>query len=294
MRLVSYTYGGRPSWGAVRDDVVRDMPSSGHPATLLEFIQAGPGAWAEARAHVDGGGGDLLELSRVELAAPIPRPAKNVFCLGANYPAHAAEAGHPPPEAPIYFTKPPTAVTGHGASIPSDADLTRQLDYEGELGVVIGVGGRNIPASEALSHVFGYTIINDVSAREVQHGRPERQWFLGKSFDGFCPMGPALVTADDLPDPQSLDLEVRVNGEVRQSASTSTMTFSVARIIEDLSRYLTLEPGDIISTGTPSGVGAAMSPPRFLSPGDVVEVEVSGIGTLRNVVVDDGRAGGAS
>ncbi|MEK7697802.1 MAG: fumarylacetoacetate hydrolase family protein, partial [Pseudomonadota bacterium] len=184
------------------------------------------------------------------------------------------------PEYPVVFTKSPTSVTGPGSVVPAHVSVTHELDWEVELGVVISAGGRAIPRAQALSHVFGYTVINDLSARDLQFRH--KQWFLGKSLDGFCPMGPAIVTADEIPDPQRLKLFCRVNGVAKQDSSTAQMIFDVATIIETLSRAMTLEPGDVIATGTPAGVGFARQPPEFLKAGDTVECEIENIGVLRN------------
>ena len=216
----------------------------------------------------------------MRLLAPIPSPARNVFCLGRNYADHAAERGAAAPDHPVYFTKPGTAVVGPGDDVVHHA-ITKELDYEVELAVVIGTGGRDIPRAEALRHVFGYTIINDVTARDLQ--KRHNQWFKGKSLDTFCPMGPMLVTADEIPDPQALAVSLRVNGQTRQSSHTAKMIFPVAQCIEVLSQGMTLLPGDIIATGTPEGVGAATG--TFLRAGDRIEAEVEGIGILASKVV---------
>jgi 2-keto-4-pentenoate hydratase/2-oxohepta-3-ene-1,7-dioic acid hydratase in catechol pathway len=260
------------------------------------LLDAGPPAWrhaadlcrrfsAELESHdlaQDAEAGLAYRSDRIQWHAPIPRPRKDVFCLGQNYAAHAAESGNPPPSAPIYFTKPPTTVIGPGEAIPYPVGITTRLDWEVELGVVIGVGGRDIPEARALDYVFGYTVFNDVSARDLQYRTS--QWFKGKALDGTCPMGPVIVTADGIPDPQRLRLQLRVNGDTKQDSNTSDMIFSVARIIEDLSAGMTLEPGDCISTGTPQGVGDGRKPPEYLKPGDMVEAEVERIGVLRNPV----------
>ncbi|HEX9068810.1 MAG TPA: fumarylacetoacetate hydrolase family protein, partial [Ktedonobacterales bacterium] len=253
---------------------------------MLDILAEGPSALPMIRAAMESADeAAWTPLAEVTLLAPIPRPAKNIFCIGRNYAEHAAESlraiGQEVklPPAPNVFTKAPTSVIGPEAAIPFDPELSAQMDWEAELGVVIGVAGRHIPEADALAHVFGYTIINDVSARDVQH-RPGMQWFLGKSFDGSCPMGPAIVTADEISDPQRLAISLTVNGITKQQDTTASMLFSVAAIIADLSRYLTLEPGDIIATGTPAGVGFGRTPPEFLVPGDVVEASIEGIGTL--------------
>jgi 2-keto-4-pentenoate hydratase/2-oxohepta-3-ene-1,7-dioic acid hydratase in catechol pathway len=224
----------------------------------------------------------------VTLLAPIPRPRKNVMCLGLNYLEHAEETANQigrtgkAPQYPIVFTKCPTSVIGHEATIPFDADTCSQLDWEAELGVVLGKGGKKISRETALAHVFGYTVINDVSARDIQLNH--KQYFLGKSLDGGCPMGPWIVTADEIADPQALSIACRVNGVTKQASSTRNMIFDVATIIAWLSRGMTLEAGDVIATGTPSGVGFVREPPEYLLPGDVVECEVAGVGVLRNVI----------
>jgi 2-keto-4-pentenoate hydratase/2-oxohepta-3-ene-1,7-dioic acid hydratase in catechol pathway len=221
--------------------------------------------------------------------APIPRPRKNVFCVGWNYLEHFEEGeavrqtGNHLPEHPVFFSKAVTAVIGPFDSIPFDARVTTKLDWEVELGVVIGRAGKNISEANALQHVFGYTAINDVSARDLQrqHGG---QWLKGKSLDGTCPMGPCIVTRDAL-DGADLRVTTRVNGVTKQDSRTRHMYFSLPRLIAELSLGMTLEPGDVLSTGTPQGVGFARSPPQFLAPGDVLETEVEGIGVLRNPVV---------
>jgi 2-keto-4-pentenoate hydratase/2-oxohepta-3-ene-1,7-dioic acid hydratase in catechol pathway len=219
-------------------------------------------------------------LKRVRLLAPIPSPSRNIFCLGRNYADHAAERGAAAPEHPVFFTKPATSVVGPGDDVVHHA-ITKELDYEVELTVVIGTGGRDIPRADALKHVFGYTIVNDVTARDLQ--KKHQQWFKGKSLDTFCPMGPVLVTADEVPDPQALAISLRVNGQLRQSSHTSKMIFPVAQCIEVLSQGMTLLPGDIIATGTPEGVGAASG--NFLKAGDRIEAEVESIGILPSKIV---------
>ena len=215
---------------------------------------------------------------------PIRYPPKNIMCVGRNYGAHVKEIGtafgevRELPALPLIFTKPHTALTGHRSTVTVDPAWSTSIDYEGELAVVIGRTCRDVPASNALDCVFGYSILNDMSARDRQ--RMHGQFFLGKSYDGFAPMGPFIVTADEIPDPQQLRVQTRVNGELRQDASTSDMIFPVATIIETLSQVMTLEPGDIIATGTPSGVGQGFDPPRFLKRGDVVEISIEGIGRL--------------
>ncbi len=274
--------------------LVADHWRESFPATMQEFIEAGPAAWRRMEQLVEQYAKNLPPeaLTRPELVrlhAPLPRPRKNVVCLGLNYAAHMEESAKARgrqvkiPEVPVFFTKAPTAVAGPNDPILCDQTVTAEVDFEAELGVIIGVGGKNISRSEALEHVFGYTVINDFSARDLQ--LRHYQWFKGKSLDGFCPMGPHVVTADEFGDPQAKKICLRVNGETKQSASTSQMIFSVAVIIEFLSRGMTLEPGDVISTGTPEGVGLGRTPPEYLKDGDLVETEVEGIGVLRNRMV---------
>jgi 2-keto-4-pentenoate hydratase/2-oxohepta-3-ene-1,7-dioic acid hydratase in catechol pathway len=289
----------RPRLGAVHADRIIDVqqllvnwPSEPTPRTLLELIQAGPGAWQRIAEHVR----EQLSLTPSPLThgptdvrwhAPIPRPLKNVVCLGLNYASHVRETTKLDkplniPDLPVFFTKAPTTVSGPYDPIPWDRTATHQVDYEAELGVIVGVAGRNIKRAQALEHVFGYTVVNDVSARDVQFGH--KQWFKGKSLDGFCPMGPVVVTADEFGDPQDKRITLRVNGETRQDATTGDMIFPVDVILEFLSRGLTIEPGDIVATGTPAGVGLGRTPPEYLNDGDEVETEVEGIGVMRNCV----------
>ena len=225
------------------------------------------------------------------LLAPIPRPAKNIFCVGKNYHEHAKEfassgfdatAKEVVPEAPVVFSKPPTCVIGPNEPIPSFLDTSNSTDYEGEIAVVIGRAGRGISEADAYAHVFGYTIVNDVTARTLQH--KHRQWILGKGIDGYAPMGPAIVTADAAGVPPKLAISTWVNGELRQRAPIEDLIFGIPTLIATISAAITLEPGDIIATGTPAGVGIGFTPPKFLKPGDRVKIEVPGIGVLENPV----------
>lgn len=236
--------------------------------------------------------GPARPLTEVRLLAPILTPLHNILCVGKNYHAHAKEfsrsgydagssAKDAIPEKPIVFTKPATCIAGPDDDIPLWPGIDASVDYEVELAVVIGKRGRFIRKEDALQHVFGYTIINDVTARDLQ--REHKQWFLGKAVDGFAPMGPWIVTADEV-DVRDLQIVCQVNGEVRQSANTADLIFDVPTLIETISKSLTLEPGDIIATGTPEGVGIGFDPPRFLRDGDVVQLGISGIGQLRNTV----------
>ena len=229
-----------------------------------------------------------LPLGGLRLLAPIHRPRKNVFCVGWNYLEHFEEGEKfrqtktDLPDHPVFFSKATNAVNGPFDPIPYDARVTQKLDWEAELAVVIGRRGKNISEADAMRHVFGYTIVNDVSARDLQRGHGG-QWLKGKSLDGACPMGPFLVTADEV-DPGDLRVMSRVNGAVKQDSSTRHLYFKIPRLIAELSLGLTLEPGDVLSTGTPPGVGFARTPPEYLKPGDVVETEIVGLGLMRNVV----------
>jgi 2-keto-4-pentenoate hydratase/2-oxohepta-3-ene-1,7-dioic acid hydratase in catechol pathway len=235
--------------------------------------------------------GKDIPISSVHVLAPIPRPRKNVFCVGWNYVEHFEEGAKARPNVvelpshPTFFTKVPTTVNGPYDRIPLHAGVTEKVDWEVELGVIIGKGGINIKEADAMKHVFGYTVINDVSAREIQR-RHGQQWFKGKSLDGHCPMGPWIITADKVKSWWDLRVVTRVNGVVKQDSNTRHMYFKVPRIIAELSAGLTLEPGDIISTGTPAGVGHGFKPPRYLQPGDVVELGITGLGTQHHRIVE--------
>lgn len=235
--------------------------------------------------------GVLLPLDKATLLAPIPHPPSNVMCLGRNYADHAVESARARgeqahadrPDYPNIFTKSTASINGPYSPILYDRLISTQIDWEGELAVIIGKKGKNITVDEAMGHVFGYTILNDITARDIQK-RHGGQFFKGKSLDGSCPMGPWIVTVDEFPDPHNLQLTTRVNDVVKQHANTSSMLFNIPEIIEHLSLGMTLWPGDIIATGTPSGVGFARNPPEFLKPGDVVECSITGIGTIRNAI----------
>jgi 2-keto-4-pentenoate hydratase/2-oxohepta-3-ene-1,7-dioic acid hydratase in catechol pathway len=228
----------------------------------------------------------LRPLDRARLLSPIPRPTRNVFCVGRNYVEHAKERGAEVPTVPVFFTKPPTAIVGPEAGVVH-WPVTQNLDYEVELAVVIGRRGRDIPRAKAYDHVFGYTVLNDITARDLQ--RKHAQWFKGKSLDTFAPLGPWIVHKSALADPHALRITLRVNGEIRQEATTGDMVFRIEELIEVLSAGMMLEPGDILATGTPSGVGAGFVPPQWLKVGDVLEAEVEGIGVLRNRIVALGK-----
>lgn len=310
MRLVSFAIEDLPipHLGIVRDDEVVDVDLAGRalqlsvPDQMLDLIdnyerylpalqaimqKAGQRRFTQVRTFSEIGAAHRL--SDVTLAAPIPRPRKNIFCLATNYKEHLQETANLRDHSgvmlkyPVFFTKAPTTVNSPYGTVVIDPAVSTEIDWEAELAVIIGKAGKNIREEEALSYVFGYTALNDLSARDLQIRH--RQFFKGKSLDGSCPMGPCIVTADELPNPQNLGLRLRVNGVTKQASHTSLMIFSINTIIAELSMGMTLEPGDIIATGTPGGVGFSRIPPQFLVPGDVVECEVDGIGMLRNPVV---------
>ena len=295
MRLVSYISGNDTELGV--------LDSSGQyivklkqflvncPDNMLELIR-GEREMVEKIASIDVEQAEKLPLNETRLQAPIPRPLKNILCVGKNYPDHvseiksvvasAADTQGDVPEHPIIFTKSPTSVIGNETPIPGNLDYTNSVDYEGELAVIIGEGGRHISRQDAMAHVFGYSIINDVTSRRLQ--RMHQQWFLGKSLDGFCPMGPCIVHRDAIDDVTKLRIQTRVNGELRQDGLVSEMIFDIPCLIETLSRVMTLESGDIIATGTPAGVGMGFKPPKFLKKGDMVSISIDSIGTLQNTV----------
>lgn len=297
MRYATFSRPSDPTLrlGIVRDDRIIDTSAFSAtwkgplPSSLLELVQQGPAAWQQMRALAETGAAPSHALTEIRWHAPLPRVPKNIFCLGLNYLAHARESARARgreltlPTVPVIFTKAPTTVTGPFDDVRIDPAVTQQVDWEVELGVVLGRTGKNVPRATALDHVFGYTVINDLSARDLQ--QQHMQWFKGKSLDGFCPMGPVVVTADEFGDPQAKRLQLRVNGATKQDSNTGDMIFPVDAIIEWLSKGLTLEAGDVIATGTPEGIGLARTPPEFLTDGDVVETEVEGIGTIRNRIV---------
>ncbi|MGW2373038.1 fumarylacetoacetate hydrolase family protein [Kitasatospora sp. NPDC001683] len=295
MHLLTYCADGddSPRLGArIGADRVADLTALASaagvrlPGSLLELIRAGEPALATARELL-GGAPDTRPLAEVSLRAPL-RPGK-VVGVGLNYLEHVDESHRSLdterelPDRPVLFGKPATAVTGPGQPILHNADLTKQLDWECELAVVIGEPAHRVSEQDALRHVFGYSIVNDISARDQ---RRSGQWFFSKGQDSYAPFGPVVVTADEIPDPQRLDLSLRVNGELRQNSNTRHMLFGIARLIADISAGMTLEAGDVIATGSPSGVGAGMVPPQFLQPGDLVEATIERIGTLANPVID--------
>jgi 2-keto-4-pentenoate hydratase/2-oxohepta-3-ene-1,7-dioic acid hydratase in catechol pathway len=286
MRLVTYRDDAVERIGAVQNHLVIDL--SDIAPDMLALIAAGPAALDAARSRVaaaDSG----TPLDDVTLLAPIPLPRQNIICLGMNYAAHAYESmrakGLPEvlPKYPVFFTKSPSAINHPGADIPLLPELSSQRDWEVELAFVIGSGGRNVAREDALGTVFGYTVLNDVSARDLQNNH--QQFFFSKSLEGSAPMGPWIVTADEIPDPHALGLRLRLNGDTMQDSSTGDMIFDIPTIIATLTSGMRLAPGDIITTGTPSGVGMGMTPQLWLKAGDVMEAEIDGIGVLRNTVV---------
>jgi 2-keto-4-pentenoate hydratase/2-oxohepta-3-ene-1,7-dioic acid hydratase in catechol pathway len=260
------------------------------PATMLEALGQGDQFYQEAHKVVNWIADHNLEeelyqpIDSFTLLAPIPKPAKNVFCVGKNYADHAIEMGSKEdiPEHVMVFTKAPTSVIGHRETILEHKELTEQLDYEGELAVVIGKRGKGISREAALDYVFGYTIINDVTARDIQSRH--KQFFIGKSLDTTCPMGPWIVHKSAIENPNNLNIKTFVNGEIRQDSNTENFIFPIEEVIAVLSQGMTLEPGDIIATGTPAGVGKGFKPPRFLKAGDTIEITIEAIGTLSNTV----------
>ncbi|MDT7635504.1 MAG: hypothetical protein QOI50_7434 [Pseudonocardiales bacterium] len=284
MLLVTFSDATRPARpGVLVESGVADL-GLGY-GSLLDVVAAGPDVLAEIAARSP----EWLvrPLESVRLHAPL-RPGK-IIGVGLNYVEHVEESSRTLdtakdlPTRPVLFSKPATAVVGPGEPIQHNGDLTEQLDWECELAVVIGRTARRVNRENALDHVFGYSIVNDISARDQ---RRSGQWFFSKGQDSYAPFGPAIRTADEVPDPQTLDLGLKVNGEVKQKGNSAQMLFTVAQLIADISSGVTLEPGDVIATGSPQGVGAAQNPPQFLRPGDIVEATIEGIGTLRNPVVD--------
>lgn len=275
MKLVTFKRAnGRMEPGVLSNGNVVGLAAVGF-ADMLSVLAAGPGIEKQIPR------GETIPLSSVTLLAPVPRPPK-LICVGLNYRDHARESGMEIPKVPTIFNKFPNTVIGPGAAIVLPKNSAKP-DYEAELAFVIGKGGRHIASGRWQEHVFGYTIMNDVSARDFQMATS--QWLMGKTFDTFAPMGPVLVSADEIADPHALDISLTIDGEVLQNSNTRELIFKVPELLEFLSSVVTLEPGDIVSTGTPSGVGFARKPPRFLRAGDEVTVKVEGIGELRNPVV---------
>lgn len=295
MKLVTFSPlpSGQPRPGlVVGDKRVVDIPAalgaSESTSTMLGLIRGGKAVMDKLKALEKDANAKAVNLADVKLHAPIPRPDKNVWCVGWNYLEHFEEGAkklqdnRELPKWPVFFSKAPTTVTGPYDNVPFHANVSTSMDWEVELGVVIGTTGKNIQEADAMKHIFGYTVINDVSWRDIQR-RHGGQWHKGKSLDGSCPMGPCIVTADSI-DPNNLRVTCRVNGVAKQDSNTRYLYFKLPRLIVDLSAGTTLEAGDIISTGTPEGVGFARNPPEFMKPGDLMETEIEGIGTLRNPI----------
>lgn len=284
MKWMSFKHEGQEKYGVYVPEkkgavILSDQKNA--PASLLEAIQESSllASLTDKLDHLPFAAED-----DIEWLAPIPRPSKNVMCVGKNYRDHAIEMGGEAsvPEHPMIFTKAPTAVSAHLSPIPAYRSLTDALDYEGELAVIIGKKGKEISRENALDYVFGYTVLNDVTARDLQ--KRHSQFFIGKSLDGSCPMGPWIVSKDEIKDPHQLAIETKVNGEIRQQSTTAHFIFPIDEIIHVLSKGMTLEPGDIIATGTPAGVGFAMEPKKTLQPGDTVQISIESVGTLSNTV----------
>lgn len=289
MRLATVrTEQGPRACGVRRDGMYVDLHAADPelPISVRPLLERGEAGLDRARAATERGTVVHDPTTAVHLA-PVHDPRK-ITCLGLNYRDHARETGAEPPAEPILFSKYGTALVGHGGAIELPA-VSDEVDYEAELVVVIGTGGRDIPEDRAMRHVAGYAVGHDVSARDWQLRKPGRQWMAGKTFDTFAPVGPVLVTADEVPDPHALRIQLRLNGRTMQDSSTAELIFGVPAIVAHLSRLWTLEPGDLVFTGTPPGVGMARTPPVWLAPGDEVEVEIEGLGLLRNPVVGGSR-----
>ncbi len=287
MRLANFEHDGQRRLGVIEDDEIVDLSNTGLPEATVDLIAQ----WDRTKVEHAVAQGARLRIDSVRLLAPLV-PRKNVLAVGRNYRDHAKEFSDSGfdasekqmiPDHPVIFTKAPTSVIGPDEPIVLANDPTGTTDYEGEMAVVIGRAARNVSPEDALDHVFGWTIVNDVTARDLQ--KRHVQWFIGKSPDTFCPMGPAITTIDELPDIGASWMRTTVNGELRQEAPISALIFDVETLIATLTEVMTLEPGDVIATGTGLGVGIGFDPPRYLTSGDVVEVSIDGIGTLRNPVV---------
>jgi 2-keto-4-pentenoate hydratase/2-oxohepta-3-ene-1,7-dioic acid hydratase in catechol pathway len=281
VKLITYTLDAEPRLGVVRGDTVIDLAAASEgklPQTLAAFLEQGEPAMDLARGLLASAPA-THSLHDVTLLAPVPDPSK-VIAIGLNYMDHCRETGTPPPTSPVIFAKFTTAIIGPGATIRWDPALTAQVDYEAELGVVFGRTARRVSEEEALDYVAGYVNANDVSARDLQRG--DGQWVRAKSLDTFCPLGPSLVTADEIPNPQALPIRSILNGQVMQESNTSEMIFDIPYLIAFASRAFTLLPGDVLITGTPHGVGVSRKPPVFLQDGDTISVEVEGLGRLTN------------
>lgn len=301
MKLVTYKINDTTAQlGFIKDETIINaeqlgqLKNSALPNNMLDFIDMGKEGIEKATQLINNAAKEELEKCSVSLAdakllAPIPKPRKNIIGIGLNYTEHVAESARTLdtskelPQQPVIFSKPPTAVTGTNENIIHNQKLTQQLDYEVELAVIVSKRGKNVPKEQAMDYVYGYTVINDISARDC---RRSGQWIVSKGQDTFAPMGPVLVTADEIADPHNLNLSLKLNGEERQNSNTKFMLFNINDLINDISTVFTIESGDIIATGTPAGVGAGMTPQSFMWPGDVVEATVEGIGTIVNTIID--------
>ena len=286
MRLVTYQSDTGPRVAGLCEGGVVDLNRADAevPSCIKQLLAQGPEGLRRAEAALDAG--EPMPLESVKRVALIPSPEK-IICVGGNYVDHVKESGQEIPSEPVIFAKYPTAIRADGDPVVLPR-LSREVDFEAELVVVIGAGGRYIPEESAMEHVAGYCCGNDVSARDWQLKKPGGQWVLGKSFDSFAPIGPVLVTRDEVPDPEALQIQLRLNGRTMQDSNTNQFIFSLARLIHYVSGVVSLSPGDLLFTGTPPGVGFARNPPVFLKPGDRMEVEIEGIGVLRNEVVGEG------
>jgi 2-keto-4-pentenoate hydratase/2-oxohepta-3-ene-1,7-dioic acid hydratase in catechol pathway len=292
VRFASFTRSGKPAFGVLTADGTGIVDLGGVAAGLESLVGMGRDGLALARESLKAHSGTAVALRDVTLVAPFPRPTRTILCVGKNYRDHAAEfhgsgfdstgGATAVPDAPIIFVKHPSSVIGPDAPIVSSNDPTATVDYEGELAVVIGEPAFRVAESDALRYVYGYTIVNDVTSRELQS--KHKQWFVGKSVDTFCPMGPYLVTADEVPDVKQLRLKTFVNDELRQDAAVADLIFDIPFLIATLSATTTLLPGDIIATGTPAGVGIGFTPPKYLHAGDRVRITITGLGELANPV----------
>lgn len=294
MLFLTYRYNNKESVGILNSDEtkvigLKAILGKNAPNSMVEFIDKFSEEWIdilrESKNRADG-----LDIEDVDIQSPIPEPIRNVICVGKNYKDHIKEVAQAidnereVPKFPVYFTKMIDRAPGNGDDIPSHSDITNSLDYEAELAIVIGKDGRDIPYNKAEEYIFGYTILNDISVRDVQ--RRHLQWFRGKSFDGTCPMGPYILHKSAVNYPPKLNIQSKVNGELRQNSNTENFIFDIGTIISDFSKGITLRKGDIIATGTPSGVGMGFVPPKYLKSGDVVECYIEGIGVLKNTIRD--------
>ena len=299
MRLLSFRIEGKARLGLLVKDRIVDVASAYQhlfeetaPSDMISFLEEGDAAMAKARKlesaakagwkKFDAASGTVFDMGNVEVLAPIPRTRKNIICLGLNYHEHAMETKSPIPEYPIFFTKPSTCIIGPDAPILFPK-YTSKVDYEAELAFIFGKRGKDVSEEDAYDYIAGYTVLNDVTARDLQ--RWHSQWFKGKSLDTFAPRGPYLVTKDKVPDPHNLEISLELNGVAMQKSNTGNMIFKIPALVKFITMDMTVEPGDIVATGTPSGVGFTRNPPVYLKPGDIIKVSVEKVGILQNKVV---------